>query len=175
MSLRRQFFTQVTLMIIGATGLSACQDQEEDRAKNENLEEPAIDRATLDAVVDAFVPKDQDPGAVEAGITDILFDLFGKSERLRQHGKALLLHVELVAQHKFHKPFYRLNLARREDILHKTFHSRHEDDQDARRAIGTLRGHVIEAFYVSEVGHATLGYNPPYPDGYPDYHTPPAI
>ena len=87
----------------------------------------------------------------------------------------MLEHVEVIAQRQFRKPFHRLNLAQREEIIRKTMHSRSDDDKPARRAIVTLHGRVIEAFYLSPAGQAMLGYYPPYPHGYPDYHSPPAI
>ena len=160
-------------LILGAAGLAACQRDEEDNADSAQYELGGINRIMLDAVVDTIVPKDQDPGAVEAGVTDSLLELFDQSEHMRQHANAMLSRAEVVAQHKYHKPFHRLGLKRREGILHRTLHSRHKDDQAASRAISVLRGHVIEAFYESPIGQSVVGYYPPYPGGYPDYHIPP--
>jgi hypothetical protein len=170
MNTRRQFFSRVFTFVTGITGLVACENEKEVIHLSGQLGYTEAKMATLDAVVDAFVPKDQDPGAVEAGVSAKLLGLFHKKDEMKQHGEALLARVELVAQHKHRRPFHRLSLNRREDILHKTFYSLREDDQAARRAIRVLYAYVIEAFYLSPTGQSMLGYSPPYPIGYPDHH-----
>ena len=173
MKTRRKFIIDVTVIITGIAGLTACQDQTEEKSASFKPASTDIDKKTLDAVVDAFVPRDQDAGAVEAGVSEKLLEIFDKKEDMKLHGLAMLERVEVVAQHKHHSPFHRLGLATREEIIDKTFHSRRKDDQPARQAISVLSAYVIEAFYISSVGQAMLGYTPPYPNGYPDYYAPP--
>ena len=172
---RRQLFRRLITVAVGVTGITACQDDLEVDNVSKKSGLTGIDRTTLDAVVDTIVPRDQDPGAVEAGVSEVLLDLFDKQEEMKKHGEAILAHVEDIAQHKFRKPFHRLSLARREEIIRKILNSRRDDEQSARRAIVALHGRVIEAFYLSPVGQAMFGYYPPYPNGYPDYNAPPAI
>ena len=172
MNSRRLFIYRMGAIISSLLGIAACQDHGENNRSSTISDPTFIDRKTLDAVVDAFVPKDQDAGAVEAGASEKLLELFEKSEDMRNHGTVLLARVEVVAQHKYRKPFYQLSLAKREEIIHKTLYSPRKDDQSASLAINILSGHVIRAFYLSPVGQSILGYTPPYPNGYPDYHTP---
>jgi len=175
MKTRRQFINKLITVVTGVVTLTACRDQTEENGVSDKSGSTGIDRRALDAVVDAFVPRDQDAGAVEAGVTEKLLELFDENEDMKLHGEALLGRVEVVAQHKYRRAFSRLNLARREEIIRKTLHSRSKDDQSARHAISLLRGQVIKAYYLSPAGQAMLGYTPPYPNGYPDFHIPPVI
>jgi hypothetical protein len=175
MKTRRKFIIDATVIMAGIAGLTACQDQSEQKSTSSKSASTDIDTKTLDAVVDAFVPRDQDAGAVEAGVSEKLLDMFDKKEDMRAYGVAMLDRVEAVAQQKYRRPFYRLGLAKREKIMQMTLHSQRKDDQPARQAISVLRGHVIEAFYLSPSGQTMLGFTPPYPNGYPDYHAPPVL
>ena len=83
MTTRRQFFRRLIAVMVGVTGISACQDDLEVENDSKKSQRTGIDRATLDAVVDAIVPRDQDPGAVESGVTDILLDVFDKQQEMK--------------------------------------------------------------------------------------------
>ncbi|GMR06978.1 MAG: hypothetical protein BMS9Abin25_1624 [Gammaproteobacteria bacterium] len=174
---RRAFVTRLTVLFSGLIGLTACNDKDGTTSQTD----PGLDasgqlnRKTLDALVDTFVPKDQDPGAVEAGVSDVLLESFEKNEDMKQRGVILLARVDLLAQHKHDRPFHRLELRLREQIIHEMQYSRREEDQSVRLAIMTLGSKIIYAFYLSPTGQAMLGYHPPYPRGYPGYADPPPV
>jgi hypothetical protein len=158
--------------VLAATALitSGCQD-EQPTAVSPKASEPQ--RALLEAMVDTFVPRDQDPGAVEAGVPDILLETFADNRRLAVHGEALMKRLEAIAREQEGKPFALLGIDAREQILNKIYRSRDEVNRAARDAVLWMRVEILSAFYLTPVGQAVLGYHPPYPRGYPEYAAPP--
>lgn len=176
MKARRRFLTKIASLTIGTLAVTACNNENEQTVSNtEELEKHSsvLDRQLLDAFVDTIVPKDQDPGAVEAGVSNELLSWFEEKEEEKDKAMMMLDAIDRVANNKFKKPYIKLALEQREKVLDLTIHSRDKQYQPARNTIQRLRSRIIRAFYLSPTGWGMLGYTSPYPDGYPDYSNPP--
>lgn len=163
---RRQFLRHGSWLAATALLSSACQDdwQPVDQPTSKGPQ-----RALLEAMVDTFVPRDQDPGAVEAGVPDNLLETFADNHRLAAHGEALMARLDAIAREQYGMPFAVLDIDRREKILNQVYRSRDAINRAARDAVLWMRVEILSAFYLTPVGQAVLGYHPPYPRGYPDY------
>jgi hypothetical protein len=129
-------------------------------------------RGTLDAVVDAIVPRDQDPGALDAGVPGrILAHLSTHPEALTLYRAGLEL-VDRLAHQTGASSFRALDGPERERIL-----SSLASGPDGPRGPGgefliRVRRDVLAFYWGSVVGHRVVGYRPPL-SGYPDYADPP--
>lgn len=81
------------------------------------------DRLLLDAFVDTVVPKDQDPGAVEAGVTEELLAWFDEKPEEKTKAIEMLAAIDRVANNKFSNTFKKLKLEQRENVLGLTIRS----------------------------------------------------
>lgn len=81
------------------------------------------DRLLLDAFVDTVVPKDQDPGAVEAGVTEALLAWFDEKPEEKTKAIEMLATIDRVANNKFSNTFKKLKLEQRENVLGLTIRS----------------------------------------------------
>ena len=81
------------------------------------------DRILLDAFVDTIVPKDQDPGAVEAGVTEELLAWFDEKPEEKTKAIEMLAAIDRVANNKFSNTFKKLKLEQRENVLGLTIRS----------------------------------------------------
>ena len=81
------------------------------------------DRLLLDAFVDTIVPKDQDPGAVEAGVTEELLAWFDEKPEEKTKAIEMLATIDRVANNKFSNTFKKLKLEQRENVLGLTIRS----------------------------------------------------
>ena len=124
-----------------------------------------INRSVLSAVVDALVPADQDPGAVEAGVPD---QLYGQLQTNRWHRAIYHRGIELVARlarERYGTAFAALSVDARGDLLQSLLDRAHPEGlQFFLRA----RSDVFDLFYTSQAGQSMLDYVPP-AAGYPDY------
>lgn len=167
MTARRKFFTNVAALAAGTLGLTACgEEAETDLSSNAG-------RKLLDAFVDTIVPKDQNPGAVEAGIPDDLLTWFDKNKDVKKQSVVMLATIDRLAARQFKAGFKELHLEQRENILELLISSRDRKDHPARNMYYRLRAKIIRKFYLSPAGRAMLAYSPPYPMGYPDYNRAP--
>ena len=168
MTSRRGFFTGLLGVASSMIGLSACQEKD-DHSTSATGNEQAIHRRTLDAIVDVYVPADEDPGAIQAGVPAALMERIDKNDGLKQQVLALIASVERAAWRRHKQPFYRLSLEQRTGIIDTIRNNRHNEDKVARLAVGVLHGQVIDLFYTSPQAWAMLGYTAPYPGGSPGY------
>ena len=176
MTARRRFFGRLVAAAVASLGLSACEREKPQSAGYPAEKEDTaagIDRQLLDAFVDTLVPKDQDPGAVEAGIPEQLLARFAEKPEQAEKAAAMLSTIERVAIKKYNESFRQLDLERREMVLRMIVRSRDSNDHPARDNIRHLRSKVVRDFYQSPVGWEMLGYTPPFPGGYPDYNRAP--
>jgi len=171
MTARRRFFSKILALAAGALGVAACGKEAETTASSKSSTEP--DRKLLDAFVDTVIPKDQDPGAVEAGVTDELLTMFEKKQEMKQMTIYMLTAIDVTAYKKFSTSFKKLELDQREKVLQLILHSRDKKDHPARKTIHQLRGRIVRFFYLSPTAREMLAYTAPYPMGYPDYNSPP--
>jgi len=168
MTARRRFFSKVAVLAAGWLGVTACGKETETSLSSEP------DRKLLDAFVDTIVPRDTDPGAVEAGIPDQLLAQLDKKESEKKRVFEMLNTIDRFANKHFFAGFKTLSLDQREKVLDLVNRSRNKIDQPARESIFRLRARIIRAFYLSPTGWAMLAYSAPFPGGYPDYSKPPA-
>ena len=129
-------------------------------------------REILEAVVDAIVPRDRDPGALDAGVpARILAHLSTHPEALRLYQAGLEL-VDRLARRSGASSFRALNGPERERVL-----SSLAGAPDDSRGVGgvflsRVRRDVLAFYWGSAVGHGVVGYRPPL-SGYPEYADPP--
>jgi hypothetical protein len=176
MTVRRQFFGKLMAIVAGVAGAAGCaQDEAEETLVTANSGELAEEqfRKLLDVFVDTIVPEDVDPGALQAGLPEILLQHFERKPKIKRGARAMLIRVDQVAYRHYQSSFTRLDLVSREDVLRKTELSRNKDDEQARDTIRRLRSRIITEFYKSPTGRAMLRYEPPFPNGYPDFNRAP--
>lgn len=126
---------------------------------------PDIDRSILSAVIDALVPADQDPGAVEAGVPD---QLYGQLQSNRWHRVIYHRGIELVARlavERYGTAFAALSVDTRGDLLQSLLDGAH---LGGLQFYLRVRSDVFDLFYTSQAGQSMLNYIPP-GTGYPDY------
>jgi len=129
-------------------------------------------REILEAVVDAIVPRDQDPGALDAGVPARI------RAHLSTHPEALKLYqagLELVARlaRQSGAPSFRaLDGAERERILSSLPSAPDESGEAGGLFLARVRRDVLAFYWGSVVGQGVVGYSPPL-SGYLDYANPP--
>lgn len=131
MTSRRRFFTKVVTLTVGSIAVAACSKESDNGNEastgklsnydNKSSLEP--DRLLLDAFVDTVVPKDQDPGAVEAGVTEELLAWFDEKPEEKTKAIEMLATIDRVANNKFSNTFKKLKLEQRENVLGLTIRS----------------------------------------------------
>ena len=166
MTTRRGFFSTLAGLFIGISGFSAC-------SKDEASDTSVIDQNQLKAFVDTIVPKDQDAGAVEAGVVNQLLEHFRKNPEAERKAQAMLKDIDELSSGIFHASFKHCNLVQRELILDVITKSSDKKLHPARITLLGLRSRIITAFYNSTAGWKMLAYSAPYPGGYPDFNAPP--
>ena len=129
-------------------------------------------RETLEAVVDAIVPRDRDPGALDAGVpARILAHLSTHPEALKLYRAGLKL-VDRLAHQAGASSFSSLDGPEREQIL-STMASGPDGPREAGgEFLARVRRDVLAFYWGSVVGQGVIGYRPPL-SGYPEYADPP--
>jgi len=134
-----------------------------------------LDRPTreiLEAVVDAIVPRDQDPGALDAGVpARILAHLSTHPEALTLY-KAGLEVVDRLARQSGAPSFRALEGPERERILTSLLNAPDDSREAAGPFLARVRRDVLAFYWGSVVGQGVVGYRPPL-SGYLDYANPP--
>ena len=129
-------------------------------------------REILEAVVDAIVPRDQDPGALDAGVpARILAHLSTHPEALKLYQAGLEL-VARLARQSGAPSFRALDGAERERILSSLPSAPDESGEAGGLFLARVRRDVLAFYWGSAVGQAVVGYRPPL-SGYLDYANPP--
>ncbi|HMO52071.1 MAG TPA: gluconate 2-dehydrogenase subunit 3 family protein [Kiritimatiellia bacterium] len=128
--------------------------------------------ARLDALVDTFIPRDEEPGGVDAGISHLLASMAETNPSLKHYLSALLDRLDEESNRRHGQMFSEQPLDERERLLNHVFVSQDEDLRDARTGIQLIRDDIFTAFYLSEAGMGLLDYHPPFPLGYLDYAAP---
>jgi len=129
-------------------------------------------REILEAVVDAIVPRDQDPGALDAGVpARILAHLSTHPEALTLYQAGLEL-VDRLARQSGAPSFRALDGAERERILSSLLNAPDDSREAAGPFVARVRRDVLAFYWGSVVGQGVVGYRPPL-SGYLDYANPP--
>ncbi len=160
-------------LIAGALYISACEKTDNQVAAS--LPPADHQRQLLDAFADTIVPKDNSPGAVEAGIPVLMLLGFDQDRQESRDMFHMLATIDRFAGQLFGAGFSELDIARREEVLERAINSRENDIREILNTLILQRSRIIRAFYVSAVGQKTLGYTAPYPEAYPDFNTPPPV
>ena len=129
----------------------------------------------MDAMIDTFVPKDEFPGAVEAGVGEVLARESDANDSFADYVGALLRRLEFIAQTEHGRSFPLLGIEERERIMEGIFISQDEENRDARSGFMLVRGKILNAYYLSSAGQEMLGYWAPFPVGYPDFAEAPLV
>jgi hypothetical protein len=166
MTTRRAFFGKLAGLVTGVVSLAAC-------SKDEETDSSVTDRSLLNAFVDTIVPKDQDVGAVEAGVPDQLQAHFRKKPEAEKKVQLMLKAIDDISRGRFQTPFDQCALAQREMVLDIITKTRDENYKAARTTLLRLRSRIIKAFYNSPAAWEMLAFAAPYPGGYPDFNRPP--
>jgi len=166
MTTRRAFFGKLAGLVTGVVSLAAC-------SRDEETDSSVTDRSRLNAFVDTIVPKDQDAGAVEAGVPDQLLAHFRKKPEAEKKVQLMLKAIDDISRGRFQTPFDQCALAQREMVLDIITKSRNKNYKQAKTTLFRLRSRIIKAFYNSSTGWEMLAYTAPYPGGYPDFNRPP--
>jgi hypothetical protein len=133
----------------------------------------AASLATLEAVADSIVPRDQDPGALDAGVPGRIL------AHLATHPSALTLYraglglLEGLARRAGASSFQALDGPGRERILLSLASGSGDSRGLAQEFFIRVRRDVLAFYWGSVVGQGIVGYRPPVA-GYPEYADPPA-
>ena len=122
--------------------------------------------ATLRAVVDAIVPRDGDPGAVDAGVPDRIIQVLASDAALQALYRDGLALVEALARERGAAPFAALDLPARESIVASLAGRAGQRSTVAASFYRQVRAHVLEFYWASEAGQRAVGYDLP-GGGYP--------
>ena len=171
MTTRRAFFGQIAAIFAGLAGITACNRDEE--AGNADTDSSVTNENLLNAFVDTIVPKDEDAGAVEAGVPAQLKEYFSKKPGEEKKAQAMLKSIDDISRGRFQNSFDQCALEQREMVLDIITKSRDEKYKPARTTIFRLRSRIIKTFYSSPTGWEMLAFTATYPGGYPDFNRPP--
>jgi hypothetical protein len=121
---------------------------------------------TLEAVADTIVPRDRDPGALDAAVPALIVRaLVGDADGQALYRDGLAL-VEARARERGAPSFRALNGMMRERILASLEGRPRETESLAARFYRRVRADVLMGYWASDVGQRAVGYDPP-GGGYP--------
>jgi len=132
----------------------------------EAAEEQGLLLGTLAAVADTIVPRDRDPGALDAGVPDHILRTLAKDADGRALYRDGLALVEARARESGGPSFAALDGEARERILASLAGRAGERGSLAARFYRQVRADVLTQYWASETGQRVLGYDPP-GAGYP--------
>lgn len=120
------------------------------------------------ALIDAFVPADETPGAIDLGIEQSILNRIRENREYLSEIVQMLERLNALMLKRFGLRFDEAALAQRTDIVlaFLTNGAQHKEDGIL---ISSLRTRTLSAFYSSEAAFGMLDYHPPSQGGYPDY------
>jgi len=128
--------------------------------------ESSLLTGTLVAVVDTIVPRDRDPGAVDAGVPDRIAQSLVNDGDLRVLYREGLALVEALAQERGSTAFAALDVRERERIIGSLAGRAGQRSTQAASFYRQVRADVLKYYWASEVGRRAVGYDLP-SGGYP--------
>lgn len=129
-----------------------------------------LPRGTLDAVVDAIVPRDSTPGALDVGVPKRILRELSDEPAGRQLYRDGLAMLEALARESSGSSFRSLDVANRERILVSLDSA--APDGLGRRFVRRVRRDVLSLYWASAEAQKIVGYRAPV-SGYPEYTDPP--
>src|SRR5262249_19501023 len=120
------------------------------------LDTPSL--ATLDAVAETIVPRDRDPGALDAGVPAMILDRLAKdSAALALYGAGFEL-LDRRARQTGARAFRALDESRRECVLVSLAGSGHELHTVGERFFLRVRRDVLVFYWSSAIGQRVVDY-----------------
>lgn len=157
---RRQFIGRLAALVAAVTAalLPGC-----------TAKRAGVDMDTLGALLDTLIPGDEDPGALQAGVLDIIADKIEHDRVAMKRYRRLLPWLNQRANGLHGQPFHLLDPEQKDDLLKGLYHARSSDTARLRGDLNAIRNQCFHAFYTSPAAEAVIGYHPPILGGYPDY------
>ena len=128
--------------------------------------ESTLPARTLVAVVDTIVPRDRDPGAVDAGVPDRIAESVAKDAALQTLYREGLALVEALAREREATEFAALDVEARERIMGSLAGRAGQRSTVGASFYRQVRADVLTHYWASEVGQRAVGYDLP-SGGYP--------
>ena len=122
--------------------------------------------ATLAAVADTIVPRDRDPGALDAGVPGLILEALRSDGDLRALYRDGLALLEARAKERGASSFSALDSGARAQILASMAGRAEERGTLPARFYRQVRADVLSRYWASEAGQRAVGYDLP-AGGYP--------
>lgn len=119
----------------------------------------------LAMLVDTIIPQDDFAGAINLGLGPRLVDEIGKSPQRKEQLERLLTQVSALSLRQYQSEFIVLNQDQREKLLNDILLDKGK--LIVRRDLRKLRTTLLNWYYQSEIGAASIGYQ--LPADYPAY------
>lgn len=160
---RRVFFRRSTAILVAPLGLfvAGCE-----------AKRSGIDAASLEALLDTFIPADQDPGALQAGVPAVIMKRIRSDRVAFTRYDRLLTWISRRSVEVHQRPFPRLDAVARHDLVEGLYRSSGGDWAQLRVDVHVALEHCLHAFYSSPAAEGVIGYHPPIAGGYPGYGEP---
>jgi len=133
----------------------------------------AASLATLEAVVETIVPRDRDPGALDAGVPARILDRLSKDPAALTLYRAGLELLDRLARTAGAPAFRALDAPERERVLLLLASGGTGSHTEGERFFLRARRDVLVFYWSSSVGQRVVDYHPPL-SGYPEYANPPS-
>lgn len=133
-----------------------------------------IDTADLEALLDTLIPADRDPGALEAGVLEVIAGRIDREPVMATRYRRLLAWIAQQSTRLFQESFHRLPADKRDALLSDLYYSTSGDLAQASVDLHVVLEDCFHAFYSSPAAERVIGYHPPIEGGYPGYAEPPA-
>jgi hypothetical protein len=154
---RRYLLSTVAGLGAGALSYSTFVKVRQDDAELES-------EAVLSWIIDTILPADEFLGALDLGLDKQLFKWMQTNEKWSERFIELTYSVDDISAKDHMSEFIRLSVDERENLLITIL----ADGADTSRlSLARLRAMIINWYYTSDQGHATLNYT--LPAHYPTY------
>lgn len=161
---RRRFLkTAAGVLTPTVSGLPACGMPGED-----------AERKSLAALLDTLIPADRDPGALQAGVLEVIVERIDNEPVTAARYRRLLAWIDQRSGQLYGRRFHLLTAAQRYDLLTDLYGVPGTAPAKLRVDLHVALDQCFHAFYSSPAAEAVIGYHPPIEGGYPDYARAPA-
>ena len=146
---RRRFIQNIAAAAVGASVLPACSRQTGSWRFLTDAE-----ALLVDAISEQIIPTDQDPGAIQAGVTNFIDrQLVGVHQRYQQSYRTGLIGIQETSQAMFNSPFEQLAWNDQTAVLKALESGKAQGttwrDRSSRAFFELIRDHTQQGFYGS--------------------------